>query len=87
MYISTSSYGIIMSVTYVYMFEWAFDQYESGFCVESVHITLTGAYKVMKYTIFARWQLERDTQLMYGNSGHPPLEGERWRIRKIKLQV
>jgi hypothetical protein len=87
MHLPKDSNGMILD--HVYLFEWAFDQYESGFCVESVHITLAGAYKAMKFTIFARWQLERNTQLMYGDGGfgYPPLEGERWRIRKIQLHI
>ena len=69
----------------VYAFEWCFCIYESGFSIESLHLTKAGAYKAMRKVLLERWNEDR-----WGVSGRfapndEPLRDQRWRIREIEV--
>lgn len=70
----------------VYVFEWCFCIYESGFSIESLHLTKAGAYKAMRKVLLERWNEDR-----WGVSGRfapndEPLRSQRWRIREIEVK-
>lgn len=70
----------------IYAVEWCFCIYESGFSIESLHLTKSGAYKAMRKTLVERWNEDR-----WGFSGtvasnDEPLRNQRWRIREIEVK-
>ena len=69
----------------VYAFERCVCIYESGFSIESLHLTKAGAYKAMRKVLLERWNEDR-----WGVSGRfapndDPLRSQRWRIREIEV--
>lgn len=72
-------------MTEVYAFEWCYCIYESGFCVESLHLTKAGAYRAMRKTLLERY-VEGTHQERYWRQRFQPLNSHRWRVRTITLK-
>lgn len=73
----------------LFAFEHAWDIYESGFRLISLHRTLKGAYKAMIAHKWTSWEQEREIELRCGVDKYwgptDYCQGEKWRIKRIEL--